>query len=230
MGLFAVIGVTALWLLYGWLASAIVASFISGRKGWGEHSGIASGLLLSAAAPVLWLVAPPSVRLPLALDRERGAEIHEPVAVRWPIGRLVAFIVVSLFLYVYFWFGVTRQHVSQELRKENDHPGLQTLGFALPVVNLVLLYLLLRDVDRLRGGVGQAPLGTGGYVGMLLLMFVPVVGAIAVPVLVSGRLNEFWDARTNGQAIDLPATGWDWAAVVTPIAAILLFLVVSVAL
>jgi hypothetical protein len=42
MGLFAVIGVTALWLLYGWLASAIVASFISGRKGWGEHSGIAS--------------------------------------------------------------------------------------------------------------------------------------------------------------------------------------------
>jgi len=58
MTVFAVIGVTALWLTYGWLASAIVASYLSGRKGYGEKVGLASGLLLTVAGVVIWLVVP----------------------------------------------------------------------------------------------------------------------------------------------------------------------------
>ena len=30
------IGATALWLMYAWLLAAIVASYLSGRKGYGE--------------------------------------------------------------------------------------------------------------------------------------------------------------------------------------------------
>ena len=41
------LGAKALWLLYVWLASAIVASYLSERKGYGEKVGLASGLLLS---------------------------------------------------------------------------------------------------------------------------------------------------------------------------------------
>jgi len=58
MIVFAVIGATALWLTYGWLASAIVASYLSGRKGYGEKIGLASGLLLTAAGVVIWLLVP----------------------------------------------------------------------------------------------------------------------------------------------------------------------------
>ena len=54
----ALIGATALWLTYLWLASAIAASWISNRKGYGEKSGLAAGLLLSAVGVVLWLVIP----------------------------------------------------------------------------------------------------------------------------------------------------------------------------
>lgn len=58
MILFADLGVTALWLLYGWLLSAIVASYLSNRKGYGEKAGLASGLLLSFVGALIWLLWP----------------------------------------------------------------------------------------------------------------------------------------------------------------------------
>ncbi|MEA2220287.1 MAG: hypothetical protein QOJ35_2913 [Solirubrobacteraceae bacterium] len=58
MTILAVIGATALYLLYAWLASAIVASYLSGKKGYGERVGLATGLLLSAVAVPIWLLIP----------------------------------------------------------------------------------------------------------------------------------------------------------------------------
>jgi hypothetical protein len=54
----AVIGSEALLFTYIWLASAIVASYLSNRKGYGERPGLASGLLLPVVAPVAWLLWP----------------------------------------------------------------------------------------------------------------------------------------------------------------------------
>jgi len=58
MILFAEMGVLALWLLYLWLASAIIASYLSNRKGYGEKLGLAFGLILSAVGAVIWLLWP----------------------------------------------------------------------------------------------------------------------------------------------------------------------------
>ena len=58
MTVLAIIGVSALYLLYGWLLSAIIASFLSQKKGYGERIGLASGLLLSFIAVLIWLVIP----------------------------------------------------------------------------------------------------------------------------------------------------------------------------
>lgn len=55
----AVIGTQALWLLYAWLASAIIASYLSDRKGYGEKLGLAFGMLLSVFGVIIWLVWPP---------------------------------------------------------------------------------------------------------------------------------------------------------------------------
>jgi hypothetical protein len=55
---FAAIGTKALWLLYIWLASASIASYLSDRKGYGEKIGLACGLILSAVGAVIWLVWP----------------------------------------------------------------------------------------------------------------------------------------------------------------------------
>jgi hypothetical protein len=58
MTVVATIGALALWLLFAWLLSAIIASYLSGRKGYGEKAGIASGLLLSVIGIIVWLVVP----------------------------------------------------------------------------------------------------------------------------------------------------------------------------
>jgi hypothetical protein len=54
----AVIGVQALYLLFIWLISAIVASYLSGRKGYGERPGLASGLIVPVVSVIVWLLWP----------------------------------------------------------------------------------------------------------------------------------------------------------------------------
>ena len=54
----AVIGAGAIFMLYGWLASAIAAAYLSHRKGYGERPGLALGLLLPVVSVIIWLVWP----------------------------------------------------------------------------------------------------------------------------------------------------------------------------
>ena len=58
MTVLALLGAGALWLLYGWLLAAIVASYLSDRKGYGERPGLACGLLLYPLGVLIWLLWP----------------------------------------------------------------------------------------------------------------------------------------------------------------------------
>ena len=57
-GLFALMGANALWLLYLWLVSALIATYLSERKGYGDRPGLASGLVLSILGAIIWLFVP----------------------------------------------------------------------------------------------------------------------------------------------------------------------------
>jgi hypothetical protein len=59
MTVIALIGAKGLYLLYIWLASAIIASWLSDRKGYGERPGLATGVLLTFVAVIIWLLWPP---------------------------------------------------------------------------------------------------------------------------------------------------------------------------
>jgi hypothetical protein len=78
----AAIGVKALYLLFAWLASAIVASWLSERKGYGERPGLAAGLLLSVAGVVIWLIWPAraesrwKIQGPLGRGKKTVAEVR----------------------------------------------------------------------------------------------------------------------------------------------------------
>ena len=55
---FAVIGAQALYLLFVWLLSAAIGSWVSDRKGYGERVGLAFGLILSAIGLIIVLLLP----------------------------------------------------------------------------------------------------------------------------------------------------------------------------
>lgn len=54
----ALLGAKALYLLIGWLLAAIIAQDLSDMKGYGEKPGLATGLLLSFVAVIVWLAWP----------------------------------------------------------------------------------------------------------------------------------------------------------------------------
>jgi hypothetical protein len=58
MTVVALIGAKALWLAYAWLASAIICSYLSKRKGYGERVGLATGLILTVLGVLIWLLYP----------------------------------------------------------------------------------------------------------------------------------------------------------------------------
>jgi hypothetical protein len=74
----ATVGVLALYLLFLWLGSAIVCSYLSARKGYGERAGLASGLLLTVVGALVWLAVPAKpdsdwrVVGPFPWDRQEG--------------------------------------------------------------------------------------------------------------------------------------------------------------
>jgi hypothetical protein len=53
------VGPKALYALFAWLLSAIVAQYLSDRKGYGEKWGLASGMLVPVIGPIVWLFIPP---------------------------------------------------------------------------------------------------------------------------------------------------------------------------
>jgi hypothetical protein len=54
----ATIGTTALYLLFIWLLSAALGSWLTERKGYGDRLGLAFGLLLSAVGLLIVLLLP----------------------------------------------------------------------------------------------------------------------------------------------------------------------------
>jgi len=53
------IGATALYLLFLWLLSAIIAGWLAHRKGFTERIGLATGMLLPIVGPLVWIFWPP---------------------------------------------------------------------------------------------------------------------------------------------------------------------------
>jgi hypothetical protein len=82
----AAIGAKALYLLYAWLASGIIATYLAERKGYSSKLGLAAGLLLSVIGVVVMLVLPARAdsrwKLQGAFGRGSGKTVAEARAER----------------------------------------------------------------------------------------------------------------------------------------------------
>jgi hypothetical protein len=73
----AAVGAKAFYLLMVWLASAIAASELSKRKGYGEKWGLGTGLLLSLIGVIVWLLVPARPESPWRRRAARKAAAQE---------------------------------------------------------------------------------------------------------------------------------------------------------
>jgi membrane protein implicated in regulation of membrane protease activity len=69
----AQVGAKAFYLLMIWLASAIAASELSMRKGYGEKWGLGTGLFLSVIAVIIWIAIPAKAESPWRQKQARKA-------------------------------------------------------------------------------------------------------------------------------------------------------------
>jgi type VI protein secretion system component VasK len=69
----AAVGAKAFYLLMVWLASAIAASELSKRKGYGEKWGLGTGLLLSVIGLIIWIAVPARAESPWRQKQARKA-------------------------------------------------------------------------------------------------------------------------------------------------------------
>jgi hypothetical protein len=69
----AAVGAKAFYLLMVWLASAIGASELSKRKGFGEKWGLGTGLLLSVIGLIIWIAIPARADSPWRQKQARKA-------------------------------------------------------------------------------------------------------------------------------------------------------------
>ena len=71
------VGAKAFYLLMIWLASAIGASELSKRKGYGEKWGLGTGLLLSLVGLIIWIFVPARAESPWRQREARKAAAVE---------------------------------------------------------------------------------------------------------------------------------------------------------
>jgi len=73
----AAVGAKAFYLLMVWLASAIAASELSKRKGYGEKWGLGTGLFLSVIGLIIWIAVPARAESPWRQKQARKAAAVE---------------------------------------------------------------------------------------------------------------------------------------------------------
>jgi hypothetical protein len=90
MTVIAVIGAQALYLFLAWLASAIAASYLSSRKGYGERPGLASGLIVPIISVIVWVFMPARPdsdwKVVGPFGRQKVTDHGDPAAGREPAG------------------------------------------------------------------------------------------------------------------------------------------------
>lgn len=144
----------------------------------------------------------------------------KPVEVKRSVLRVLLLSLISGGLYGLYWFYVTRQAVTAEV-KGDDQVGLQTVGLIVPILNIFIIYWLFRDIDILHRKAGLQGFPALWFVlGPVIGAFIPFINifvgiaSVVLYGLVIMYLNQYWDKSTNGKATNAKFSGGEIAVTV----------------
>lgn len=146
--------------------------------------------------------------------------------------RVLVLSIVSLGLYTLYWFYITRTYLNEELGKERSlpqfSPAMQTFGplgllvviFPLMIILIGFLFLplvviasvvvwfhLLKDISRVREKAGLSEISPGLYIAGYVALNLAFGAGVAILALTQSNLNEYWDKKTNGKAVEAKYSG-----------------------
>jgi hypothetical protein len=139
-----------------------------------------------------------------------------PYAVRYELARAWGYTLLSGGLWLIYWFHRNRKLLDGEIARGRDDAVVHSIGLFVPIWNVFVLYWLYRDLDELRRWYGLPELPVAAYV---------VGGALAPAIAYSialGKVNEFWDVRTQGLAVEAETSPTERALLI--VGAVFLFL------
>jgi hypothetical protein len=163
-----------------------------------------------------WLTSPPPGRGPAAAAR-RYSDAQ-------PVWQLVLLSVLTMSIYNLRWFYRTWKQLKQD-RDLDMSPGLHTLGLFVPILNIVLVLNLLREIKEYNEEAGiDARYAPGavlaGFIAANLLIWLPApwwtLSLLSViPLAFAQRaLNGYWRARQPALSVRRALTGGQVATVV----------------
>jgi S1-C subfamily serine protease len=163
-----------------------------------------------------WLTTPPAGHGPAAGD-PRYSNVQ-------PVWQLLLLSVSTLGIYQFRWFYRTWKQLKRD-RDLDMSPGLHTLGLLVPILNVVLVLNLFREIKEYAAEVGirvryaPAILATGFFVLSLLARALPIPWSFAyllsvVPLAAVQRvLNDYWRRRQAALPMRRALSGSQVAAV-----------------
>ncbi len=128
-----------------------------------------------------------------------------PAVIR-SVGKCFLLLLVSFGIWGFAWIYHTAAEVSPEAG-EKSSPIWRTIGFTIPIVNLVVLFLSWRDIDNFLKKHGAKDFHVVLF--FVLTIFIPFA-AIFTYIIVQNRLNAGWETATGGAATDAPMQTIDW--------------------
>jgi hypothetical protein len=123
-----------------------------------------------------------------------------PYAVKYGLGRAWGFSVLSFGGWTGYWLYRQRKLFDGELAQGRDDAVFHSVGLFVPVLNVFVIYWLYRDLDELRRRAGLSGIPLALYV-IGAVFLAPVIYSVAL-----AQVNELWDVRTQGHAVDAPVT------------------------
>ncbi|MGH9369851.1 MAG: trypsin-like peptidase domain-containing protein, partial [Thermoanaerobaculia bacterium] len=163
-----------------------------------------------------WLVPPPPGRGP-SVEGRRYSDAQ-------PIWQLVLLWVSTFGFYGIRWFYRTWKQLKRD-RDLDMSPGLHTLGLFVPILNLVLVFNLFKEIKeyaedaRIIVRWAPGPL-VAAFVGLNLLWKLPppwwAFSLLSVCLLAAAQatLNRYWSVRQAGVPVRRRMSGGQFAAVV----------------
>jgi hypothetical protein len=166
--------------------------------------------------------APPGYQQPPAAATTEADPYHGQ---KFPMGRAWIFTILSFGLWGFYWFYSTRKQIDQELGGQRDDALLHTLGLLVPILNFFVIYWLWRDISLVCERAGVGGFSAGGYLAGLILLSFVALGAPIMYTLVLSKLNEYWDRRAGGVAVERPVQTIEKVLVAVGIALFLLYVI-----